>query len=420
MQNNWSTQTVQALQHNGILLVEDGNHGESRPRPDEFNDNGTPFIRAADMQGGRIHFASASRITSAALARIRKGIGCPGDILLSHKGTVGKLAFAPSPCEPFVCSPQTTFWRVLDESVLDRRFLYFFMRSRLFSEQLDAVKGETDMADYVSLTAQRRLRIPLPELGLQRSIAAILGALEDKINLNRNVNETLEAMTQATFKDWFIDFGPTRGKMERRASYLSPDVWALFPDRLDDDGKPRGWPQKELLDLCQLKRGYDLPSAQRTAGSVPIVSSSGISGYHGSAMVDGPGVVTGRYGTIGQVFFINRPYWPLNTALYVRDFKGNSPCFVFYTLSNLDFHTYSDKGAVPGINRNHLHQAPILLPPTPVQASFEDFLTPLWSRAAANASESETLVSIRDLLLPKLMSGEIRIGDAERELEVVA
>jgi type I restriction enzyme S subunit len=237
-----------------------------------------------------------------------------------------------------------------------------------------------------------------------------------KIDLNRRMNETLEAIARAIFKDWFVDFGPTRAKMEGRAPYLSPDDWSLFPHGLDHEDKPEGWPRKTLLDLCQLKRGYDLPSAQRMIGSVPIVSSSGISGYHATAMVDGPGVVTGRYGTIGEVFFINRPFWPLNTALYVRDFKGNSPRFTFYTLSGLDFRTYSDKGAVPGINRNHLHQATIVLPPTSVQSVWEELLAPLWSQADANLRESETLIAVRDLLLPKLMSGELRVQDVPAEM----
>lgn len=124
--------TVQQLQAEGVLLVEDGNHGEYRPRRDEFSTGGVCFIRAADMADGRIEFETAARINEVALARIRKGIGRPGDILLSHKGTVGKLAAAPHNCEKFVCSPQTTFWRVLDNSKIERRFLYYFMKSNNF------------------------------------------------------------------------------------------------------------------------------------------------------------------------------------------------------------------------------------------------------------------------------------------------
>lgn len=125
------------------------------------------------------------------------------------------------------------------------------------------------------------------------------------------------------------------------------------------------WRQCSLGDVVELKRGYDLPQQNRRVGSVPIVSSSGVTDYHEKAMVRAPGVVTGRYGTLGEVFYIEEDFWPLNTTLYVRDFKGNDPRFVSYFLRGLDFLAYSDKAAVPGLNRNHLHEARAFVPSDP-------------------------------------------------------
>src|SRR5436309_4231707 len=107
MGGEWYTATVAELQREGILLVEDGNHGEYRPRPDEFVDRGVAFIRAADMNGGRVLFESSAKINDCARQRITKGIGAPGDVLLSHKGTVGKVTLVPDDAPSFVCSPQT-------------------------------------------------------------------------------------------------------------------------------------------------------------------------------------------------------------------------------------------------------------------------------------------------------------------------
>ncbi len=278
----------------------------------------------------------------------------------------------------------------------------------------------TDMAPYLSLRDQLRLTISLPPIEQQNAIASILGALDDKIELNRRMNETLEAMARAIFKDWFVDFGPTRAKMEGRAPYLAPDIWSLFPERLDEEGKPEGWQHRRLLDLCELKRGYDLPIAQREQGSVPIISSSGFSGTHNQSMATAPGVVTGRYGTIGHAFFIEEDFWPLNTALYVRDFKGSAPRFVFYILNSIDFMIYSDKGAVPGINRNHLHEHVVIKPSSDVEKQFASMLEPFWQRQRLNKLENASLAATRDLLLPKLMSGEIRVKDAEKVIEEVA
>jgi type I restriction enzyme, S subunit len=151
MAGEWHKAAVTELQKNGILLVEDGNHGEYRPRPDEFIDRGVAFIRAADMDAGRVLFDLASKINERARRRITKGIGAPGDVLLSHKGTAGKVALVPNVAPLFVCSPQTTFWRTLNEEVLDRKYLYAFLRSRGFHAQLATRAGETDMAPYVSL-----------------------------------------------------------------------------------------------------------------------------------------------------------------------------------------------------------------------------------------------------------------------------
>ena len=122
------------------------------------------------------------------------------------------------------------------------------------------------------------------------------------------------------------------------------------------------WRECALGDVIELKRGYDLPKQERHPGSVPVVSSSGVTDHHSAAKVRGPGVVTGRYGTLGQVYYVEEDFWPLNTTLYVRDFKGNYPRFISYFLRGLDFLAYSDKAAVPGLNRNHLHKASIRFP----------------------------------------------------------
>ena len=122
------------------------------------------------------------------------------------------------------------------------------------------------------------------------------------------------------------------------------------------------WRETSLGEVIELKRGYDLPQRKRTPGDIPLVSSSGVTYYHTEAKVRGPGVVTGRYGTLGEVFFVPSDFWPLNTTLYVRDFKGNDPRFISYFLRGLDFSAYSDKAAVPGLNRNHLHRAVVRYP----------------------------------------------------------
>ena len=135
------------------------------------------------------------------------------------------------------------------------------------------------------------------------------------------------------------------------------------------------WTSCRLGDVTNLKRGYDLPHTTRSPGPFPVVSSSGITDHHSEAKVRGPGVVTGRYGTLGEVFYIESDFWPLNTSLYVQDFRGNDPRFVAYLLRTLNFHQQNSAGAVPGVNRNHLHELRVNVPDLPAQRLIADVLS---------------------------------------------
>jgi type I restriction enzyme, S subunit len=134
------------------------------------------------------------------------------------------------------------------------------------------------------------------------------------------------------------------------------------------------WRSTRLGDVITLKRGYDLPDANRVQGCIPIVSSSGVTGYHNEKKADAPGVVTGRYGTLGEVFYLDRDYWPLNTALYVKDFKGNNPRFISFFLKHILRGTQSAKAAVPGVNRNDLHELEVSVPDLPAQQAISEAL----------------------------------------------
>ena len=158
------------------------------------------------------------------------------------------------------------------------------------------------------------------------------------------------------------------------------------------------WVQCRLGDVITLKRGYDLPKQSREQGTVPIVSSSGVSDYHNVAMAKAPGVVTGRYGTIGNVYYVKEDYFPLNTTLYVKDFKGNDPGFISYHLRTIDFNSCSDKAAVPGVNRNHLHELETAIPPIAEQKAIAHILGTLDDKIELNRKTNETLEAMAKAL----------------------
>ena len=288
--------------------------------------------------------------------------------------------------------------------------------------------NSADISGYVTGStipklSQRNLRlipIPCPPLEEQQKIVSLLGSLDDKIELNRRMNKTLELMARAIFKDWFVDFGPSRAKAKGRAPYLAPELWSLFPGALDDLGNPIGWRHGKLDDLIVLQRGFDLPKSKRIEGKFPIFAASGINGTHHKSRVLGPGVTTGRSGVIGNVFYVHEDFWPLNTSLWVKEYRNSSPAHAYFLLQTLDLALFNSGSAVPTLNRNHVHNLPIAVPSLQTIQGFDNFVSPLFQQKRLNEVVSQTLAETRDLLLPKLLSGEIRLSDAEMAVEAVA
>lgn len=443
MAGEWRSATVAELQRDGILRVEDGNHGEYRPRKDEFVSSGVAFIRAADMDGGMVLFDSAAKINDVARQRITKGIGAPGDILLSHKGTVGKLGIVPEEAPAFVCSPQTTFWRTLDTNSLDRKYLYAFLRSPEFKAQLATRAGETDMAPYVSLTSQRGFSVTLPPLAEQRAIAHILGTLDDKIELNRRRNQTLEAMARALFKDWFVDFGPVRAKMEGRHPYLPADLWQLFPDHLDDKGKLEGWRRSTIggeVTVC----GGSTPSTKEpafweggehhwatpkdlSALTFPVlldtdrkITDAAIAKISSGLLPVGTVLLSSR-APIGYLAIAEVPT-AINQGFIAMKCNGALPnVFVlFWCRENMDVILGNANGSTfQEISKSNFRPIPVIVPPELILNAFRERTGPLYRHIVENERESRSLAQLRDTLLPKLISGELRIADAEKLLEGV-
>jgi len=159
-----------------------------------------------------------------------------------------------------------------------------------------------------------------------------------------------------------------------------------------------GWKTDKLGNMLTLKRGYDLPQQDRVIGNAPIFSSAGLSGYHNEAKIKGPGVITGRYGTLGEIFYSENDYWPHNTTLYVRDFKGNYPKFIYYFLRTLGFERNNDKTSVPGLNRNDLHEMSVTIPSVPAQKKIASILSSLDDKIELNRQTNATLEAIPQAL----------------------
>ena len=423
--------SVIELQDEGTLLVADGNHGESRPRSDEFGQGEYAFIRAADMDDGRVLFDSAQRINDQALARIRKGVGQGGDVLFSHKGTVGKLALVPLDAPPFVCSPQTTFWRTLDEDRLDRRYLYYFMRSSAFTDQWMARSNETDMAAYVSLTAQRQLNVALPEIEEQRAIAGVLGALDDKIGQNWRTARALERLARAIFRAWFVDFEPVKAKAASASSFPSmpQSVFDALPTHFVDSDigpVPEGWEVKGIASIATFLNGLALQKypPRGDGEDLRVIKIAELR----KGLVDGADLANGD---VSEQYVIDdrdllfswsgtleaKLWFGGKGALNQHLFKVTSPGFpTWFCLLWIRQHLpwfrsiAASKATTMGhIKREHLQEAQVVVPATDVLRESNKVVGSIYDLLAQLMTESRTLGTMRDYLLPKLLSGQVRV-----------
>ena len=421
--NRWPEFTVAELEAAGVLLVEDGNHGEYRPRPDEFVEGGTTFIRAADLTDGQVMFDEAGTISDVALARIRKGIGQPEDILFSHKGTVGKLARVPEHAPPFVCSPQTTFWRVLDESRLRRDYLYAYMRSSVFIDQWWVRKGETDMADYVSLTAQRQLRIVLPPTDIQERIGRPLATIDDLIENNDRRIVLLEEMAKTIYREWFVHLRFSGSDATTFIDSPAGEVlegWSIAPlralveisrDTVDAPEVPAQLPAVGLehiprrqLTLDDWGQAGELQSRKTKFTSGDVLFGKIRPYFHKVSVAPMDGICS----TDAIVIRPRHPYWGL----------------VVMTVSSADFVAHATQTStgtkMPRADWKVIGEYQVAVPPDDLAECFTEVVQSHLGAATNLMRTGRNLAMMRDLLLPKLVTGQIDVSRLDLDAMVEA
>ncbi len=352
-----------------------------------------------------------------------------GSVLLSTRAPIGYTALAKNPI-----ATNQGFRALMMHDHAFPEYIYYWLR--LNTEELERHASGSTFKE-LSGSSLKKIQIPLPPLPEQRAIAGILGALDDKIALNRRMNETLEAMARAIFRDWFVDFGPVRAKMAGRAPYLAPEIWELFPDALDEEGKPAGWVRLPLDKIANFLNGLALQKfpALGPDDSLPVIKiaelRAGITPRSSRASYDVPDKYVVRDGDFlfswsGSLL---AKFWTEGEgALNQHLFKVTSERFPSWFVSQWVLHHLEEFQAIAAsktttmghIQRRHLKEATTTCPSDGVLSLLGPSIGPLIEHTIKNKLESRKLAETRDLLLPKLMSGEIRLRDAEEAVEDVA
>ena len=374
---------------------------------------GIPLITAKIIKGGRIETPTEFIATEDYDSWMRRGLPMKGDVVLTVEAPLGEVAqLGP---EKIALAQRVVTLRG-KAGVLDSTYLLYLLQTDEMQEQLKSRATGTTVLG-IKQSELRKVAVMLPPFDLQQSAAVTLKALDDRITLLRETNATLEAIAQALFKSWFVDFDPVRAKMEGRAPEgMDEATAALFPDGFEASELglvPRGWRVARLDEFMELAYGKALKATDRIAGDVPVYGSGGITGYHNESLVNGPSVIIGRKGTVGSLYWEDQPFFAIDTVFYVR---ATAPLpYCFYLLQTLGLTGMNTDAAVPGLNRNNVYRLTVPYAPTEVLQAFDDVVGVIRQKVFSNTQVAQTLATLRDTLLPRLISGQLRLPDADIE-----
>ena len=392
--------------------------------------SGIPLITAKIVKGGQIKTPTEFIATEDYDSWMRRGIPRSGDVLVTTEAPLGEVAQLNDQC---VALAQRLILLRGKSGILDNRFLKFLMQSDDVQDQLRARATGTTVLG-IKQKELRQIELALPPISEQRTIAHILGTLDDKIELNRRMNGTLEEMARALFKSWFVDFDPVRAKMEGRDTGLPPDVADLFPDRLVDSelGEiPKGWEAVLLPEIIEvnpprsLRKGEVAPyldmANMPTRGHAPdtVIDrpfGSGMRFTNGDTLVARitPCLENGK---TAYVDFLghDRIGWGSTEYIVMRSIPPLPNEFAYCLARSAGFREFAIQNMTGTSGRQRvpaqaLSQFLLTSPPEPIVVRCGKVVQPLFARASEAVRESRTLAALRDVLLPKLVSGEVRVG----------
>ncbi len=297
------------------------------------------------------------------------------------------------------CFPDSIVGFVADPNKADVRFVKYYLDT--IKQQLKNVsKGATQ--DNLSLDKLLSFDILTPPVTTQHKIATILSAYDDLIENNTRRIAILEEMAQSLYREWFVHFRFPGHEKKR----LVESELGLIPE---------GWEVVKLGDAIELAYGKALKADTRMAGDIPVYGSAGIVGYHYEGLIKGPGIIVGRKGNVGSVFWSDTDFFPIDTVFYIR--SKVSLHYIYYNLKAQHF--INNDAAVPGLNRNQAYLLPFLLPAGETLALFQDFVSPLFDQIKKLTRKNANLRQTHDLLLPKLISGEVDVEGLEIDTEAI-
>ena len=360
-----------------VADVRDGTHDSPKEAID-----GKYLITSKHIKNGKIDFSKAYKISLDDFEAINKRSKVDKyDILFSMIGTIGEMVIVDF--EPDFAIKNVGLFKTGNKDL--SRWIYYYLKSNDAQAEIYAsLKGSTQQ--YITLGDLRNFPILLPPLPEQKAIVEVLSSIDDKIDLLHRQNKTLEEMAMTLFRQWFIE--PTK------------------------DGLPEGWEEVSLGEIIEISSGKSIEKGKlKEKGLYPVLGANGEIGRTDDWLYEGELIYTGRVGTLGNVFIVfrNEKVWLTDNTLVIKPNKNEYFYFVYFTLKNAKLDEYNSGSTQPLIRQSDIKKIEIFLPKINFLKDFEVISRNLFTKIQFNTSQIQTLEKLRDTLLPKLMSGEVRI-----------
>lgn len=439
--NGWRETTVGVLCDEGVLHTQTGPFG-SQLHSYDYVPSGVPVVPTEGIGRRRLLTEGIPEVAEETAARLSRHRLKAGDILFARRGVqaTGLSAIVTPRQEGWLCGTGAILLRVKGNAV-DPEFLSFLLSAE---ESVLWLKQHAVGAVMPNLNEGviRQIPLTLPPLAEQKAIAAVLGALDDKIELNRRMNTTLEAMARALFQSWFVDFDPVRVKLDGRPpAGLDPAIGTLFPDSLEDSQLghiPKGWEVRPIESLCNVITSGGTPARMQKSYWEPAT----VPWFKTGELLDGPLIEAEEKISEEGLANSSCKLWPAGTilfALYASPTVGRfgvltrpgtanqaaagliaKPAYGVPFLMGLLYEARAELqrvavgAAQQNINQGVLKSHVVIAPPPALAKAYSDMVAPWFEQRIKLAEQSRTLAALRDTLLPKLLSGEVKVNAAER------
>jgi len=465
MENSSVTYTVQELVEEGVLAKPlDGNHGGIHPKSTDFVESGIPFVMASDLKNGEVDDENCKFITVEQAKSLRKGFAKEGDVLLSHKATIGRTAIVGKiKTEYIVLTPQVTYYRVLDQSRVNSKYLKYYFDSVEFQSLFEQWAGGGSTRLYLGITGQMKLPIKLPDIETQNKIADVIDSFDRKITVNRQTSQTLEKMAQALFKSWFVDFDPVidnaldtgnpipeefQAKTEQRKAVKADDnlkplpdeIRKLFPSEFEESELgwvPKGWVARNIHDtvdtisdtykLKEVDEVIFLNTSDIEDGKFlhdDFSATDGLPGQAKKSIAKGDilySEIRPKNKRFAFVNFESNDYVVSTKLMVLRAKSGVDPLLPYFiltqntTIQELQHVAEHRSGTFPQITFKELSKVTVTFPQNTklINVFVKKYLTPFYTKRFSSIEQNAQLEKLRDTLLPKLITGELRLPITE-------